>query len=410
MTQDRSAPRRRGDAGNVRTTILVCAGLLLAGAAALVLIFSTEPTPTRETQVRETAMLVDVTRPEAGSFHPVIQAMGTVRPAHEITSRPRVGGQVTGIGGNFTPGGFVAEGEVLLTIEDADYQNALAQRESELAQAESELEMELGQQDKARQDYQSLGRELSPDRKALVLRQPQLQAARAAVKAARAAVEQARLNLERTKVTAPFDAHVLDREVNRGSQVAAGDALGRLTGLDTYWVETTIPVDRLRWLDFADGDPGHGSPVEVRNRTGWPEGVHRDGYLYRLVGELESGTRMARALVAVDDPLARKGGDAPRLMIGAFVEARITGREIPDVVRLDRDYLRRDDTVWLMRDGRLAIQPVDIVLRDSQYAYIRDGLAADDQVVTTSLATVKAGVALRTGDDAETAAPGATRP
>ena len=88
--------------------------------------------------------------------------------------------------------------------------------------------------------------------------------------------------------------------------------------------------------------------------------------------------------------------DTPRLIVGAFVENRIRGREITDAVRIRRGHLRKDDTVWILRDGKLAIEPVDVIFRDTDHAYIRSGLAADDMVVTTSLATVREGVALRT--------------
>jgi hypothetical protein len=48
-----------------------------------------------------------------------------------------------------------------------------------------------------------------------------------------------------------------------------------------------------------------------------------------------------------------------------------------------------------MRGGVLDIKPVDVVFRDADYEYIEDGIEAGDQVVITSLATVKEGVPLR---------------
>lgn len=381
--------------------IVICAVLLLIGAGALALIFTTEPVAQREAAVRQTAMLVQVTQPERGSFRPVIEAMGTVMPAREVTLTPRVSGAAVALADSFVPGGFVRRGDVVVRIDDADYRNLLQQRESELMRAIADLEIEQGRQELALQDYRDLDRPVPEDRRALILREPQLRAAEAAIQSARAAAEQARLDLERTAIKAPFDAHVLSREVNIGSQVAAGDPLGRLAGVDVYWVEATIPLDKLRWLNFADGENERGSPVRVRHRTAWDPGQVREGHLYRLIGELEGNTRLARALVAVEDPLALEAdsADAPALMIGTFVECRIEGRELSDALRLRREHLRANDTVWLMRDGLLAIQPVDVVFQDAEFAYIASGLKDDDRVVTTSLATVKEGVPLRTGDE-----------
>lgn len=394
---------RDDDRSGALKTLVVCAVLVLAGAAVLLLIFNTEPTARRDSAVRESASLVDVTRGEFGSFRPTIEAMGTVRPAREISLGARVEGEVAELGDGFVPGGFVASGELLVRLDDADYQIALQQRRSALEQAVSQLEIERGEQQAARSDLESFDRDLPPQRRALVLREPQLRAAQAEVDSARADVAQAQVELDRTTIEAPFDAHVLTREVNLGSQVSPGTTLGRLVGLDTYWIEATVPVGQLQWLRVPDGDRP-GSSVTVRNRNAWPAGATRRGEVFRLIGELEGPTRLARVLVSVDDPLARDTAeDLPRLMLGEYVECRIAGREIADVVRLDRDYIREDDTVWLMVDQRLVIRPVSIVFQDESWAYIDEGLSAEDQVVTTRLATVQEGLRLRldtnNGDD-----------
>ncbi len=326
--------------------------------------------------------------------------MGTVEPAQDIILSPRVSGEIIDRSPAFTPGGFVKKGEILLQIDPADFENTLQQRESALRQAIADLNIEMGRQDVAKKDYQLLDETLSPENEALVLRKPQLNSARANVESARAAVEQAKLELQRTSIKAPFDAHILSRNVNVGSQVAPGDNLGRLVGLDTYWVATTVSLSKLRWLSFPDASGETGSEVRIRNRTAWPEGAYRTGYLYKLVGTLEEQTRMARVLVAVPDPLAYRtdAADVPTLMIGAYVEARIQARQIPDVIRLNRNYIRKDDTVWIMEEGKLRIREVDIVFQDAEYAYITRGMNDEDRVVTTNLTTVVDGAPLRVAD------------
>ena len=386
---------RQSGSISLRATLLLCAGLILAGIISLTVIYNTEPEVQRESAVRENAMLVEVINAEAGTFRPIIEAMGTVTPAREVTLRPRISGEVLSMAAEFVPGGEVAAGDELLRLDSADYRIALEQRQGELQQALAALEIEHGRQQIAIRDYRQLNKDLEPENRALVLREPQLKSAEAVVRAARAAVERAQLDLDRTTVKAPFHAQVLSREVNLGSQVSSGDALARLVGVDTYWVETTLPLDRLRWLAFSE-ENSVGSPVSVRHRTAWPDDASRDGYLYRLVGELEGDTRMARVIVAVDDPLGRSGAEQPpALIIGSFVECRIHGRPIENVVRIPRSLVRRDDTVWLKREGKLVIQPVDIVFQDAEHAFVEKGLSAGDQVVTTSLATVKEGIALR---------------
>jgi len=393
------------NSGDWKKTLLASGAILVLAAGVTAVIFSTEPTAQRTGATKETAMLVDVTNVERGTYRPTITAMGTVRPARDIILSPRISGEIIERSDNFVPGGFVEKGETLLQIDPADYENTLKQRQSELRQAISDLNMEMGRQDVAKQDYQLLEDTLTGENKALVLREPQLNAARARVEAARAAVEQAELELQRTHIKSPFDAHILTRNVNIGSQVAPGDNLGRLVGMDTYWVETTVPLTELRWLSFPNSPNNRGSEVQVRNRTAWPEGAYRTGYLYRQVGTLEEKTRMARVLVSIPDPLAYRSPspDVPSLMIGAFLETRIQGEKLNNVIRLNRDYIRKDDTVWIMENRQLRIRNVDIVFRDAQHAYIREGLSDGDQVVTTNLATVVDGAKLRLSSSAKTA-------
>lgn len=397
MTADPDNPRNRSQSLSLKVTLAVCALLLLLGAVALWLIFNTEPEVKREAAVRETAMLVEVTRADSGTFRPTIKAMGTVMPSREIMLAPRVSGEVVEIADSFVPGGTVRAGDLLVRVDDADYRTALLQRQSEVQQAIADLEIERGRQAKAKLDFNQLQKEIRPENKALVLREPQLRSAEAEVKLAQASEAQAQLELQRTTLEAPFDAQILARQINLGSQVNAGDVLARMVGLDTYWIETTVPLDKLRWLAFSDSNDERASSVKVSLRNAWAEGEERDGFLFRLVGELEDDTRMARVLVAVKDPLARLSGSEhlPHLMLGAFAECLIQGREIDGAVRLKRDYIRADDTVWVMRDDRLAIQPVDILFQDSEFAYITKGLSDRDPVVTTSLATVREGARLR---------------
>lgn len=380
-------------------TLYVSTGIFAVAAAVTVLIFSTEPTAQQSGATRATPMLVDVIDVQQGDYQPTIQAMGTVRPSQEVKLSPRVSGEVVSLSNAFTPGGYIKKGEQLLQIDSADYRNALEQRKSELRQARADLNIEMGRQDVARQDYQLFADTLSEENKSLVLREPQLESARSIVESAQAAVDQAQLNLDRTTIKAPFNAHILTRNVNVGSQVSTNETLGHLVGLDNYWVEATVPVSKLRWITIP-GDNGQKGPiVKVRNRTAWPPDTYREGRLFRLIGTLEDQTRMARVLVTIPDPQAYKTDDPdlPRLMLGSFVEVHIPADTLKDVIRLNRDYVRDDNTTWVMDDGKLSIRDVEIVFRDARYAYIKSGLENGDQIVTTNLSTVSEGAPLRLG-------------
>lgn len=385
-------------------TAALCGGILLLAVLAVFVIRWTEPGARKSEATRRSAALVEIVEATRGTYRPVLEVLGTVEPARDILLSPRVGGEVLSIAPNFLPGGFVRQGEELVRIDPADFENAVVLREADLQEARATLALEEGRRSVAEQEYALLGEDLPEADRGLVLREPQLESARARVEASRAALEQARLDLARATVTAPFDGQVLRRNVNIGSQVEAGSVLARLVGTDEYWVQATVPVRHLRWVVFADDVRGEGSPVEVRHRGAWEAGEVRTGRVVRLIGTVDEETRLARVLVSVPDPLGREA-DVPPLLLGTVVQTRIEGRAIENVVRLDRDYLRENDTVWVFADGKLQIRSAQVIYRDGRYAYLTDGVEDAEDVVTTSLATVAEGLPLRLADEAEESAP-----
>ena len=384
-------------------TIPLCLVIAILTIVAVNIIYATEPKAKRSGVAKKTAMLVETITPSQGDFAPRIVALGQVIAARHLTLRPRVGGAVSKRHHHLVPGAVVKAGSVLVELDSADFDLAIDQQRSAVAQAEAELLIERGRQFVAAQDYAVFAEELEREKQALALREPQLAIAEAAVRLARSNLEQAQLEKQRTHIVAPFDALILSREIEIGSQVSAGDALAELVAIDQYWVEVSVPLRTLPLITIPDDDQ-QGAAVTLRNRHAWPEGEQRTGFVFRLRGELNQQTRMARLLIAVPDPLARQDkDDAYPLIIGEYLQAEITGATLPSVIRLPRQYIRKNDTVWTMRDGKLAIRAVTIAFSDQHYAYISDGLAADAQVVRTKLSRVVEGSPLRLSVENDTA-------
>lgn len=380
-----------------KKTVWISLGLLAGSILAALIFFWTAPEAEMVGASKTTAMLVDVVQAERGDFSPTVVATGIVQPATDISLSNQVGGEITRIASQFLPGAYVNKGELLLQVNPADFENTLLLRKSDLALAKSDFEVELGRQDVAQKDYELIGDEFSPENRNLVLRKPQLEAAKANVTAAEAAVNQASLDLERASIRAPFDAHILSRNVNLGSQIAPGSDLGRLVGIDEYWVMANVPLSKVNWLEIEENTDGLGAPVKIVHPAAWEPGQFREGRVSRLVGALDNQTRLARVIIKVEDPLMRRtpNPEKPPLIIGTFVEVQIEARKLENVTRLERQYIRPGNTVWVMEDGELAIREVSILFEDQDYAYIKEGLEDNAQVVATDLATVVNGSPLR---------------
>lgn len=378
-------------------TIAACGAIILVTGLIIYVIRNTEPEAERGATTRKSAALVSVVEAERGDYRPELIVLGTVEAARDIVLSPRVSGEILEVASDFKPGRFIDAGELILKLDPADYRNTVALRKGALREAEAALSIEEGRRTVAEQEFALLGEEIDAANRALVLREPQIASARARVEAAEASLDQAKLDLNRTEIRVPFDAQVLERFANLGSQVAPGEPLARLVGIEEYWVTATVPVQSLQWIDIGSAAES-GASARLRNRSAWPEGVYREAKVASLIGTLDAQTRLARVLLTVKDPLAR-ASDGPPLILDTVLEVRIEGRILEDVVRLDRAYLRGQDTVWVKADGQLSIRKATVVFQDANYAYLSGGVEAGEQVVTTNLATVAEGVRLRVESD-----------
>ena len=378
---------------------LVILAVCVATAFALI---ETGPVAERAPRPRQ-ARLVEVTPAVRSTEVTEVAAMGTVVATREVVIQPQATGRIVEVSPEFVPGGRFAPGELMLRIDPSDYELAVRQRESELAQARAELQIEAGNQSVARLEYELLGEAVADEDRDLVLRQPQLETVRARVASAAAAVAQARLDLERTAVRAPFHSLVRERGAELGARVDPGTPLATLVATDAYWVEVVVPVSQLRWIEIpnAAGEPG--SPARVADLAAWGPGAFREGRVVRLLGDLESEGRMARLLVRVEDPLALQPDHAemPRLLLDSFVNVQLQGRLLADVVALDRALLRDGDRVWILgEDGALEIRAVTVTFRSDDRVLVSDGLAGGELLVTSELSSPVPGMPLRTAEPA----------
>ncbi len=76
----------------------------------------------------------------------------------------------------------------------------------------------------------------------------------------------------------------------------------------------------------------------------------RTGEVIRLAADVEEKGRMAAVYVAIKDPLCllAENRNKPKILLGSFVQADIEGTELNSVVSINRDYLRENDSIWLM--------------------------------------------------------------
>lgn len=377
---------------------LICLAVICVGNIGYLVLVLTAPKANKRPP-EKLAPLVKVRKIFPQTQRVTVQVMGTVVPAVELTLKSRVFGQIIDIHPEFTAGGIIRKGEQILRIDDVDYKLIVAQKQSAVANAAYELKLELGRQDVAKREWQLLnGDKPAPEADAeLALRKPQLEKAQSDLKAAKADLEAARLQLARTRITAPFNCIIRTTQVEKGSQVAVQEDLATLVGTDAYWVQVSVPVDRLKWIEIPKARRHQGAEAIIT----YQGDAVRTGRVVKLLSDLETEGRMARLVVSIRDPLGLNAmkNKKPAMLIGEFVRVEIQGSHIENAFRIPRSALRDDTHIWLAdAQDKLEIKEIRTLWRDSHNVLIKDGLEPGARLIVSGLAAPVSGMAIDVDD------------
>lgn len=334
------------------------------------------------------APTVDVVVAERGRFPLTVKALGRVSAREFVELQPQVEGRVDSLDYDLGPGSTLEKGQLLLRIDAEPYQLALQTARSTLAERRAELQQEEGQRQVAEEEYELLGASLPEADRALVLREPQLAAARARVDSAEAQVGLARRDLRLTEIRSPFTALLVSRSVDVGDRVAPGTVLYELAGADRFQVEVEVPAGQLVRLGGPDPE------VRIRGSQ-WPAGQFRQAEFVRLIPVLEEQGRLARVLVELPDPLSLDDPARPQLLLNDLARVEITGRTAEERVRVPLTAIQDGDRVWQVQENRIRIHPVEIAYLSGDYAVLESGLSGGETLVTTRLSAVTDGMPVR---------------
>ena len=104
-----------------------------------------------------------------------IDTQGNVRPHNQITLNSEVSGRIIELHPNFEDGAFFNRGDILVTIDPADFKAAVLTAEAQLARMTAAYDMEKAQAQQAKENWERFESDEEPDD--LVLRLPQLREA-----------------------------------------------------------------------------------------------------------------------------------------------------------------------------------------------------------------------------------------
>ncbi|MGV0877346.1 efflux RND transporter periplasmic adaptor subunit [Martelella sp. FLE1502] len=293
--------------------------VLLAGGAVVAFSFFWS---SDETQAEAPAApLVRVASPVELNQPLTISQTALVRSGTEVVLAPEVGGRIERIGENFAAGGRLAEGDLVIELDDARFRSDLQAAQAAVEEAEASLDEARADLDRQNQlaERGATPEATTEDAAARVKR------ARASLSSARAQRQSAEIALDDTRLEAPFPAVVLSADAARGQLVSAGTSVG--TAALAGYAEAAVGLSERDFALLGGEAALLGKPVGIRPVRA--EGEVKDvriGTVTAVIPRIESSARTTEVIVSIRNPFAADEG-ATALRIGEVVRVHFA---LPD--------------------------------------------------------------------------------
>lgn len=368
--------------------ILVPIVFIAVGVGAYLFLIHSAPEP-RQRPGGNTTPDVVARNLKTENYAITLHSQGTVQARTTSNLIPEVRGRIISVAANFREGAFIEEGDVLLEIDDGDYQTELIVADANLATAELREFEESARFEQAKMDWARLnpGQDANP----LTLREPQMKQARASTASAAARVENAKRNLERTKIKAPYAGRILSKNVDVGQYISPGNQLARIYAVDFAEVRLPLTATQYSFLDLPSVYRGEnasvreGPTVTLKSTVGGTTNEWR-GRIVRAEGSVDTKSRQLFVVAQIRNPYGRTEDGRPPLKVGSFVQAEITGKTLEDVYVIPRKLLRENAFLLMVdKENYLERKTVDIAWETDDVVVVNGGLEAGDKLCLTEV-------------------------
>ncbi len=377
----------------IRRQLTVAALIAILGSLLVILILHSPPQTDQHDEVAKPPLVRFITvQPERLRLD--VRSQGRVMAQTEIDLVTGVSGNIIKISPVFVSGGYFKKGDLLVSIDPAEYDLRVAQAQARVMEAQYQLTREEAEAEQARDEWQQLGQ---GDPNPLSLRIPQLKEKKAKLAAEQEELKNARLLRQRTDIRAPFNGRVRSKTVGMGQYIDDGTILGRIYSSDI--AEVRLPVSTHDLALIAVPDLSHEkqstqhtpvklmAPYQGQNRI-W------SGKLVRSEGVVDAETGMVVVIAQVTDPFGLETRKQPTtqkpadvtLPVGLFVEAEIEGRWFENLTVIPVSAMYKDNQVVVIdTTNRLRFCSVTILRRERERIIIHAGLEQGERVLISGL-------------------------
>ncbi|HOP23350.1 MAG TPA: efflux RND transporter periplasmic adaptor subunit [Gammaproteobacteria bacterium] len=357
------------------------------------LVASKPPIEKKPKEQRVVSLFVDEVKAETVNLS--VSTYGEVNPKTEIDLTSMVSGQVVEISNQFAEGGIFTKGDVLMKIDDTEYQAAVTRAKANVASAKVKVEEEIANS-KIKEDQWKRKGHANPSDYALNI--PQIKEAKALLEAAQADLKNAELNLQRTQVKAPFDGRVLSESIGLGQYISANTVLGHIFATDVVEVKMPLTDSQLQELNLPIGFVANidNAPKVTFTAKNSKESSQWDGKIVRTQAAIDNQTRLIYAIAEITNPYNTNETSSMPMAVGLYVDANIQSKKSQDTLVFPRVALHNNEKVYVINDDEeLEIRKVEVLSTSADLVHVSNGVKAGEKVVVSTTPTVIDGMKVK---------------
>jgi len=313
------------------------------------------PTPTsknkgtQQNKVIANPVVAFIIKPE--KLENIIYASGTIVANEEVELKPEISGKIIAL--PLKEGSMVTKNQLLVKINDADFQAQLKKLELEYELADTQL--------KRQQELLKING----------ISQEDFDVTQNKANTIKADIDYLQSQIAKTEIRAPFNGIVGLKSVSEGSYISVGTKIATVLQIDPVKIDFSVSE---RYAPFI-----HKGIKVVFNIDGIKGDIEGEVYAVDPKIDLNTRTIQVRAICPNKNT---------SIFPGAFANIKVLLKDIDDAVMIPTEAVipeLRGKKVYLVKNGKAESVMIETGVRTSSKVQVLDGLKIGDTIVTTGI-------------------------
>lgn len=356
-------------------------------------ILENKPDAKRKAPSKISKVTVETMSVKSKPYTIFIESYGKVNAQIQSSLTSQVSGKIVFVNKSFRDGGFFKKDDILLKIENIDYEADVKIAQAELTLAKQALLEEEARVKQAKENWMRFGNNEVANK--LVLRTPQLESSKAVVQAAQAKLLKTKLSLSRTNIKAPYNGRILKKNVDIGQVISTNSLLANIYSTDIIDVRLPIRNSELSLINLPNElSNDFTSKIPVTLSSNLIGEQKWEAVLTRTEAAIDSSSQQLYVIAQILNPYD-KTNQQKSIKIGQYLTATIQGKKIKDALIIPNSSIYQGSYIYIEKDGFIHRRYIKILWQNNLNTIVSSGLENNENIVLTQLGVIGSGTEVK---------------